>query len=591
MLTLSLVAALALAQTPAPVRLDRTVFGYFRHDVSGQGQIDWKAMSHVAYFSLDVIPGANGAVTLGGLTRLGPTTQYPIVKAQASANGVKLVLAFTNFTQAQIEQLCSDPYRANAIAVIVQAVKDNGAQGANIDFESVSTATRANFVTFMDGLTQAMHAQVPGSHVSIATPMKEYPTSFFKDGYDYAALAEKTDGVMPMAYNCKTTSTPGPQTPLINSSFSYWGTCSVADTIAFYKMKIPAAYWGKVMVLFPWYGNTYPTFSVAVDPIPTARDTARGLGVSAYWGLEPVSGTPPVPKPSCRGLYAANAATKQFDTNSQTPWLEYSDAAGIRQLWCDDVDSFDAKLQAVVAAGLGGVGIWAIGYNGTDMAPWQKLRDRMGHLNQAPVAAVSAPAAARVGDTVTISGSGSTDADGDALTYDWQQTLGPPLTFNATAATQTITFTAPGTYELTLVVNDSDVDSAPVTATIAVTVNQAPLADAVSQRWWKVGDTITLDGSVSSDPDGDPLTYAWAQLQGPAVSFNATAASTTFPATKPGFYRFSLTVTDDRGLSSSAAEVSFVVWPKAVGCSGTAELSGFAPLAALALLAARRRRR
>jgi hypothetical protein len=63
--------------------------------------------------------------------------------------------------------------------------------------------------------------------------------------------------------------------------------------------------------------------------------------------------------------------------------------------------------------------------------------------------------------------------------------------------------------------------------------------------------TVTLDGSASFDPDGDPITYAWKQVSGATVNLVVSEAKATFRAAPPGVYEFRLTVSDDKGASAS----------------------------------------
>ena len=72
----------------------------------------------------------------------------------------------------------------------------------------------------------------------------------------------------------------------------------------------------------------------------------------------------------------------------------------------------------------------------------------------------------------------------------------------------------PGTYVVELVVNDGFLDSAPDTVRVD-TANSAPVADAGPDQDALVGGTVSLDGSDSSDADGDALSYRWALLSAP----------------------------------------------------------------------------
>src|SRR3989344_8626546 len=78
--------------------------------------------------------------------------------------------------------------------------------------------------------------------------------------------------------------------------------------------------------------------------------------------------------------------------------------------------------------------------------------------------------------------------------------------------------------------------------------NAAPNADAGPDQNVSVGALVNLDGSASSDPDNDPLTYSWSFNSKPggstATISNPNSVSPTFIADKVGTYNVSLTVSD-----------------------------------------------
>ena len=118
------------------------------------------------------------------------------------------------------------------------------------------------------------------------------------------------------------------------------------------------------------------------------------------------------------------------------------------------------------------------------------------------------------------------------------------------------------------------------------TGNDAPVADAGPDQIGVPAGTLTLDGSASYDPDGDPITYQWTQIAGPSVSINgATNAKATFTAAESQSYAFRLTVKDPSGAQSSARVtyttsapqnvkiLSFVATPSSITAGQTSVLS------------------
>ena len=198
--------------------------------------------------------------------------------------------------------------------------------------------------------------------------------------------------------------------------------------------------------------------------------------------------------------------------------------------------------------------------------------------NAAPVANAGVAQNVVTGAVVTLTGSGSLDANGDSLTYAWAFTSKPAnsaaVLAEATSASPSFIADLPGTYVVGLVVNDGKVNSTQSTVTVTATTlatNAAPVANAGPAQNVVAGAVVTLNGSGSSDANGDPLTYSWTGVSKPPGSTAALAATTsaspTFTADLPGTYVVGLVVNDGKVNSAQSTVTVTAAVPVAPGLS------------------------
>ncbi len=182
--------------------------------------------------------------------------------------------------------------------------------------------------------------------------------------------------------------------------------------------------------------------------------------------------------------------------------------------------------------------------------------------NQPPVSDAGADVTVTLPERVNLDGSGSSDPDGDTLTYAWELTTNPgdssaQQISGEDSANFSFTPDVAGEYVATLTVSDGQETNA---STVTITVltdgaNSDPVADAGDDFQVTVGAEASFDGSNSSDPDGDDLTYAWAITTDPSNGTDMlTGADTATPTLTPsvvGEYVLTLTVTDTQGATST----------------------------------------
>lgn len=209
-------------------------------------------------------------------------------------------------------------------------------------------------------------------------------------------------------------------------------------------------------------------------------------------------------------------------------------------------------------------------YDGQAMSEPKSVTVIATSINAAPVANAGVNQRVRAGaNIVSLDGRGSSDADGDNLSYRWTFISVPPNSmlqpfpneFDRNEAVGRFWANVPGTYVVSLVVNDGKVDSAPSTSVITAVAdlaNEPPNAYAGMNQFVAPGSTVLLSGLASADVNSDPLTYRWYLKQKPfgskATLSSLTAAQPTFSADVAGDYIATLIV-NDGAVNSSASSV------------------------------------
>jgi PKD repeat protein len=163
----------------------------------------------------------------------------------------------------------------------------------------------------------------------------------------------------------------------------------------------------------------------------------------------------------------------------------------------------------------------------------------------APVANAGGPYAGTAETPIVFIGSKSYDPQGETLNYAWNFGDSSP---GSTGVSPGHTYAQPGSYILSLTVIDASGLSATATAQVIVAA-VAPVANAGGPYMGTTGTPIALNGSGSTDPQSEALSYSWNFGDGGTAD---TGSSPSHTYAQPGSYVISLTVTNSSGLSGTA---------------------------------------
>lgn len=161
------------------------------------------------------------------------------------------------------------------------------------------------------------------------------------------------------------------------------------------------------------------------------------------------------------------------------------------------------------------------------------------------------PEKVTVGENVVADGSASYDPDGTIVAYEWKE--------GSTVLSRDESFIKSdfnvGIHDITLTVTDNDGDTGTDAAKVIVEENNVgnipPIAAAGPDQTIGICDALVMDGTGSSDEDGNIVSHVWSVNDGQIVLGEGPTPTLTMSGRTPGEHNITLTVTDNDGATAS----------------------------------------
>jgi len=341
------------SQPKVNCELNKMVYGWHPYWIgSAFNNYQWDLLSHLSFFSYDVDYSTGNATSTHGWATSSAVNS-------ALANNVKVTLTVTLFSN-HATFLGNATSKQTLITNLISLINSRGAHGVNIDFEGLPSSQSTNFANFMVDLANQMHAAIPNSEVSTVLYSVDWSSVF-----NFQIMEPEVDYYIIMGYDYYYggSSTAGPNDPLyqFGSSYNYTLSRSITDYLDAGCSK------NKLILGLPYYGREWSTTSLTVPSGTTAT------GVSRTYSYVNNNST---------GYYSA--ANHTYEVASESDMYLFMNGSTPKQCFITEEGAFSERLQHVLNTGIGGIGIWALGYDDGYTEFWNAIEDKLTDCHEDP---------------------------------------------------------------------------------------------------------------------------------------------------------------------------------------------------------------
>ncbi|MCB9218221.1 MAG: T9SS type A sorting domain-containing protein [Ignavibacteriales bacterium] len=323
--------------------LSKVVFGYYpdwEYLNSAHNNFRYDLLTHIAAFDFTVSASGQISNPAGW-----PWTN---VINDAHENGVKVIMVAVNFNSSEIHGLLTNSFTRWAFMVAVQSkIKQYNLDGVNVDFEGLNSADRGVLINeFMQELSDSVHSIDPELEVSFAAPAVNW------GGWQLNGLAMACDYLFIMGYDFygSWSTNTGPTAPLLSgSAYNVTNTVNVeyATTTTFFP--------DKLILGVPYYG-----------PHWTTQSTSEGSSVIEFQNS--------VRFREAQGESETHGT--KWSNTFKNPWYNFVENSTNHQVWFDNDSSLGLKYDLAIKKNLKGIGMWALGYDGTRDELWNLIEEK-----------------------------------------------------------------------------------------------------------------------------------------------------------------------------------------------------------------------